>query len=101
MKHNKIVELCKQYHIIPIAKDFIFKDNEGKWNVDVIDCCMWTEKGYSFDTCRHCSNLSFIENDHHSGMTKIQVWDSIAEDIIFEGNDVGECECDDYCKEEV
>ena len=24
---------------------------------------------------------------------------SIAEDIIFEGNDVGECDCDDYCGE--
>tara|TARA_R100000808_G_scaffold11378_1_gene29247 strand:- start:2671 stop:2772 length:102 start_codon:yes stop_codon:yes gene_type:complete len=33
-------------------------------------------------------------------MTKSQIWDSIAESIKFEGNDVDECDCNN-CKEEV
>ena len=104
MSYNQIVELCKQHHIIPIDKDLFSKDKNGGWVIDYLDwggdSCMWTEKGYAFDGGRHCSSLAFIENDHHSGMTKSQVWDSIAEDIKFEGKDVTKCECNN-CKEDV
>ena len=100
MRYNQIVELCKQHHIVPIKKDYIFKDKNGKWDLIHLDACMWTEKGYSFDGGRHCSSLAFIQNDYHSDMTKSQVWGSIAESIKFEGQDVTECECND-CKEDV
>ena len=101
MSHKKIIELCKQHHIIPIAKGFIFKDKQGGWDVDLIDSCMWTERGFAFDGGdRHCSSLAFVQNEFYRGMTKSQVWDSVAEDIKFEGRGVYECDCE-RCQEEV
>lgn len=97
MKHNQIVDLCNKFNVVPIDKDFFFKDKNGEWIIDSLDCCMWTKKGFSFDGGRHCSSLAFIENAYHSGMTKSQIWDSIAESIKFEGNDVDKCNCND-CK---
>jgi hypothetical protein len=99
MTYKNIVKLCKQFNIVPIEKDFFKKGiSASGWIVNDFDSCMWTEAGLSFDGGRHCSSLAFIENIHHLGMNKNQIWDSIAEAIEFEGKDIYECDCGE-CKD--